>query len=74
MALYVGSHDSDSLVTKGFPVALSANYVKDFQYLKEKSDHGTLNSKNAIYEKLDAKARNLPELRSALNTLKVKYV
>ena len=55
-------------------MALPADYVKDFQYLKEKSDRGTLDSSNAIYKKLDDKARNLPELRRALNTLKVNYV
>jgi hypothetical protein len=55
-------------------VALPADYVKDFQYLKEKSDRGTLTSKDAIYKKLDEKARNLPELRRALNTLKVNYI
>lgn len=54
-------------------MALPADYVKDFQYLKEKSDKGALNSSNEIYKKLDEKARNLPELRRALNSLKVNY-
>ncbi len=55
-------------------MALPADYAKDFQYLKEKSDRGTLNSRNEIYKKLDARARNLPELRRALNSLKVNYI
>lgn len=55
-------------------MALPADYVNDFNYLKEKSDKGTLDSNNAIYKKLDQKAKNLPELRRALNTLKVTYV
>lgn len=55
-------------------MALSAEYVKDFNYLKEKSDKGTLDSNNAIFRKLDQKAKNQPELRRALNTLKVNYV
>jgi hypothetical protein len=55
-------------------MALPADYIKDFQYLKEKSVHGTLNSNNEIYKKLDAKAKNLPELRRALDSLKVNYI
>lgn len=55
-------------------MALPSDYVRDFNYLKEKSDRGTLTSNDQIYKKLDQKARNLPELRRALNTLKVNYV
>jgi hypothetical protein len=55
-------------------MVLPADYVKDFQYLKEKSDKGTLNSNNEVYKKLDGKARNIPELRRALNSLKVNYI
>jgi hypothetical protein len=49
-------------------------YKKDFQYLKQQSDRGTLLNTNAIYKILDEKAKNLPGLRRALNTLDVKYV
>ena len=55
-------------------MALPQDYVKDFQYLKEKSDKGALNSDNTIYKSLLAKSRNLPELQRALATLKVNYV
>ncbi len=55
-------------------MAIPTDYVKDFQYLRDKSDRGTLDSNDTIYKKLDGKARNLPELRRALNTLKVNYV
>lgn len=55
-------------------MALPADYQKKFNYLKEKSDRGTLNSNDAIYKDLDSKAKNLPELRRAMSTLKVNYV
>ena len=47
---------------------------KDFTYLKGKSDNGQLLSSNSIYKALDQKAKNLPGLRRALNTLNVKYI
>jgi hypothetical protein len=56
------------------PMALPQDYQKKFQYLKDKSDKGTLTNKDAIYQDLDQKAKNLPELRRALNTLNVNYV
>lgn len=55
-------------------MALPQDYQKKFQYLKEKSDKGVLTSKDSIYQELDLKAKNLPELRKALNTLSVTYV
>lgn len=55
-------------------MALSADYQKKFNHLKEKSDRGTLNSNDDMYKEMDAKAKNLPELRRALNTLRVNYV
>lgn len=48
-------------------------YKKDFSYLKERSDKGTLMHNNAILQKLDNAARNLPGLRRALDTLKIQY-
>lgn len=51
-----------------------SGYKKDMDYLKQKSDQGTLLSNNGIYQKLDSKAKNLKELRSFLNSLNVKYV
>ncbi len=48
-------------------------YRKDFEYLKEKSSKGQLTADNSIYKKLDDKARNLPGLRRALNSLNVRY-
>ena len=54
-------------------MALPHDYVKDFNYLKEQSDRGTLNASNSIYKKLDQAARRLPELRRALDTLRVNY-
>ena len=55
-------------------MALSADYEKKLRGLKEKSDKGTLNSNDAIYKELDQKAKNLQELRNALNKLKVNHV
>ena len=55
-------------------MALPSDYQKKFQYLKELSDRGTLSSSNGTYKDLDAKAKNLPELRRALGTLRVNYV
>jgi hypothetical protein len=43
-------------------------------YLKEKSDKGALYNNNSIYKKLDDRAKSLPGLRRALNSLNVKYV
>ncbi len=51
-----------------------SGYQKDMAYLKEKSDKRTLSSDNAIYKKLDEKAKNLPNLRRFLNDLNVNYV
>lgn len=48
-------------------------YMKDFQYLKGLSDRGTLQASNPIYKSLDAKAKSLPGLRRALNSLSVRY-
>lgn len=48
-------------------------YLKDFQYLKGLSDKGTLQASNQIYKSLDQKAKDLPGLRRALNTLSAKY-
>ena len=47
--------------------------MKDFNYLEELSRRGTLQASNAIYQKLKDRARNLPELSRALNTLNVNY-
>ncbi|WP_156607075.1 MULTISPECIES: hypothetical protein [unclassified Dietzia] len=58
----------------GGTVADLSGYQKDMAYLKEKSDKRTLSSDNAIYKKLDEKAKNLPNLRRFLNDLNVNYV
>ena len=50
------------------------DYKKDFAYLKSKSDSGQLLSSNSIYKTLDQKAKNLPGLRRALNSLNIRYV
>ncbi len=55
-------------------MALPADYVKDYQYLKGLSDKGQLNSNNQIYKKLDKAGKVLPEVRRALNELRVNYV
>jgi hypothetical protein len=55
-------------------MALPSDLQKNFNYLREKSDRGALNSNDYIYKIMDQKAKNLPELRRALNTLKVNYV
>jgi hypothetical protein len=55
-------------------MALSADYQMKLNGLKEKSDKGALNSNDAIYKELDAKAKNLPELRKALENLKINHV
>lgn len=49
------------------------DYKKDFAYLKEKSDRGSLNHDNSILKKLQEKARNLPGLKNALETLNINY-
>ena len=49
------------------------DYKKDFTYLKSQSDRGQLTNSNSIYKKLDQKAKNLPGLRRALNSLNVRY-
>lgn len=49
------------------------DYKKDFAYLKEKSDKGQLRHDNSILKKLQDKARNLPGLANALDTLKIHY-
>jgi hypothetical protein len=49
------------------------SYENDFKYLKELSDKGALQATNSIFKDLDAKARNFPPLRRALDTLKVNY-
>lgn len=49
------------------------DYKKDFTYLKEKSDKGALNHDNNILQKLQEKAKNLPGLQKALETLKINY-
>jgi len=51
-----------------------ADYRADFAYLKGLSDKGSLLQTNAVWQKLDRKASVLPGLRSAMNTLNVKYV
>jgi hypothetical protein len=49
------------------------DYLKDFNYLKDLSNRGTLQASNSIYKKLDEKAKNLPGLRRALDSLSVNY-
>lgn len=51
-----------------------SGYRKDMEYLRQKSDQGTLLSNNSIYKSLDMKAKNLPNLRRFLDSLNVKYV
>lgn len=55
-------------------MALPVEYQKDFNYLKDLSDRGALNSNNHIYQTLDMKAANVPELRASLGTLRVNYL
>jgi hypothetical protein len=55
-------------------MALSADYEKKLRYLRDKSNKGTLNNNDRIYKELIDKARNLPELQRAMNSLKVNYV
>lgn len=52
---------------------IPTEYLRDFSYLKEKSDKGQLDRNNAILAKLQAKAHNLPGLKQALNSLKINY-
>lgn len=49
------------------------DYKKDFDYLKEKSDKGALRHDNTILKKLQEKAKNLPGLKEALDSLKIHY-
>ena len=49
------------------------DYKKDFAYLKELSDRGSLRDGNAVLQKLQSAARNLPGLTRALATLNVHY-
>jgi hypothetical protein len=48
-------------------------YQKDFTCLKGNSDRGLLYNDDAIYKRLDEKAKNLPGLRRASNSLDVRY-
>ncbi|WP_186376985.1 hypothetical protein [Curtobacterium pusillum] len=50
-----------------------SDYQKDFDYLRDLGRRGTLRADNPVYRKLDDKARNLPGLKRALNTLSVRY-
>lgn len=54
-------------------MAIPEGYKKDFQYLEGLSDKGALHASNSIYKSLKDKARNLPELQRALDTLRVNY-
>ena len=54
-------------------MAIAEEYRKDLAYLQDKSRKGTLQASNAIYKKLADKARNLPELKRALDQLNVSY-
>lgn len=54
-------------------MAIPDDYKKDFNYLEELSQKGTLRADNSIYKKLKDKARNLPDLKRALDTLNVNY-
>lgn len=49
------------------------DYKKDFAYLKELSDKGSLKNGNAILQKLESAARNLPGLKNALGSLNINY-
>ncbi|WP_193777205.1 hypothetical protein [Rhodococcus sp. YH3-3] len=49
------------------------SYRKDFNYLRDLSAKGALLASNSIYQSLDSKARNLPGLRRALDSLNVRY-
>lgn len=49
------------------------DYRKDFDYLKGKSANGSLQHDNNILKKLEEKAKNLPGLKRALDTLNVNY-
>jgi hypothetical protein len=55
-------------------MALSPDYVKKLRYLQDLSRKGTLNNNNSVYIELSGKAKNLPELRKALDDLTVNYV
>ena len=50
------------------------DYRKDFGYLKDLSDKHSLKSNNAILQKLEQKAKNLPGLKEALEKLNINYV
>lgn len=54
-------------------MALPDQYRKDFAYLEDLSRKGTLGASNAIYQRLKDKARSLPEVQRALDTLRVNY-
>jgi hypothetical protein len=49
------------------------DYKKDFAYLKEQSDKGSLRYNNAILQKLERAAKNLPGLKNAIATLSIHY-
>ncbi|MDR6507751.1 hypothetical protein [Arthrobacter oryzae] len=49
------------------------DYKKDFAYLKQQSDKGALRHDNSILKKLQDKAKNLPGLAGAIDTLKIHY-
>ena len=48
-------------------------YKKDFNYLQDKARKGELYNDNAVYKKLAEKARLLPGLQRALDSLDLKY-
>ena len=54
-------------------MAIPDDYKKDFNYLEELSRKGSLQASNSIYKKLKEKARNLPELKRALDSLSVNH-
>lgn len=54
-------------------MAIPDDYKKDFNYLDELSRKGTLRADNNIYKKLKEKARNLPDLKRALDALSVNH-
>ncbi|WP_156666216.1 MULTISPECIES: hypothetical protein [Rhodococcus] len=49
-----------------------AQYQRDFDYLKSKSNNGSLTADDHIYKTLKAKSYNLPGLARALDSLNVR--
>lgn len=53
-------------------MAIPEQYRKEFAYLENLSNKGSLQASNSIFQKLKGKS-NLPELQRALATLRVNY-